>query len=90
MGERKLWCNLDVSSEQLTGAEIIKRFRYMNKETKRVAVRGLVEKFPLESWKNNTLTHSTLKSLERAPFLEILSIINGYLNFQNVCENAHI
>lgn len=48
-------------------------------------VRGFVSKYPIEKWKNNTITPNILRKLSSScPNLEVMEIREGYINFQQV------
>lgn len=54
-------------------------------DIKEFKVRGFVSKYPLEKWKNNTVTVNTLRKLaSTCSCLETMHIREGYINFQQV------
>lgn len=67
------------------GKEIKHLLKYVTKETKEFKIRGLVSKYPLDKWKNNTLTSTILAELtKRCPVLETIEVHEGFLNFEQV------
>lgn len=48
----------------------------------------MVSKYPLDVWKNNTITSNILSQLSnKCPKLEALTIHEGYLNYQKVSKS---
>lgn len=87
--DRILWNTFDFSERRLSGREIAKRFNYLNNTTKHFIVRGLVFKYPLNKWKNKTITNSMLKQLvDTCPLLKTMEVYDGYLNMPPV--NIHL
>ena len=69
----------------MSAKEITSRLKYVSKQTKHVQLRGLVSKYPLEKYKNVTLTSAILHQLKiKCPHLESLAIHEGMLNFKKV------
>lgn len=83
--DRRLWKTFDLSKVRLRTKSIAKWLKYVSKDTKYFSIRGMVSKYPLDIWKNITLTSNTLYHLSTiCPDLEELVIYEGYLNFQKV------
>lgn len=54
-------------------------------DIKEFKVRGLVSKYPLDKWKNNTLTVQILRKLSNeCQQLDAMELYDGYVNFQKV------
>lgn len=83
--DRELWKVFNFGDVPLTADELRQRFKYINEKTKTVKVKGMVQSYPLNKWKNVTLTESMLFRLStESPNLENLSISDAYLNCQRV------
>lgn len=83
--DRRLWTSFDYSELALTVDEILKRFKYVNKDTTKFKVKGLVKFFPHKKWQNNTITEHLLQKLQTlSPYLESLEVYEGFLDFQKV------
>lgn len=83
--DRRLWTIFDYSNLPLAVDEILKRFKYINKDTTKFKIKGLVKLFPHKKWQNNTITENLLQKLQTlSPYLESLEIYEGFLDFQKV------
>lgn len=84
--DRRLWKTFDFSSKRLMGRQIKKLLITLQiADVKEFKVRGFVAKYPLDKWKNNTITVNLLRKLSsNCPCLETLEIREGYINFQQV------
>lgn len=83
--DRRLWTTFDYSQLPLAVDEILKRFKYINKDTTQFKIKGLVKMFPLKKWQNNTITDHLLHKLQAlSPNLESLEVYEGFLDFQKV------
>lgn len=83
--DRRLWTSFDYSKLALSVDEILKRFKYINKDTTEFKIKGLVKSFPHKKWQNNTITENLLEKLQKlTPHLESLEVYEGFLDFQKV------
>ena len=83
--DRKLWDDFDFSEIEQSAEQIIKKFRYLNKNTKEIKLRGLVSKRPLNKWKNYTITENMLTRIKvTCPKLEKLVIYEAFINSKKV------
>ncbi|KAJ6637942.1 hypothetical protein Bhyg_10673, partial [Pseudolycoriella hygida] len=81
--DRRLWKSFDYSELPLTLEQILKRFKYINKDTTEFKVKGLVKTFPSKKWENNTITEHLLQKLHiLSPYLESLEVHEGFLDFE--------
>lgn len=87
--DRRLWTTFDYSKLPLTVDEILKRFKYINKDTTQFKIKGLVKLFPHKKWQNNTITEHLLQKLQNvSPYLESLEVYEGFLDFQKVSAHS--
>lgn len=86
--DRKLWTNFDFSTVEQCSKQILNKMKtYLrtNTKTKEFKIKGLIGKYPHDSWKDNTVTEKMLQELkERCPKLTTLAIYDAYLNFEHV------
>lgn len=84
--DRRLWKAFDFSSKRMMGQQTKKLLSTLQiGDITEFKVRGFVEKYPLDKWKNNTVTTNTLRKLASScANLETMEIRDGYLNFQKV------
>lgn len=86
--DRRLWTSFDYSKLALSVDEILKRFKYINKDTTEFKIKGLVKSFPHKKWQNNTITENLLEKLQKlTPHLESLEVYEGFLDFQKFTIN---
>lgn len=84
--DRRLWKNFDFATKRMMGRQIKKLLSALQiGDINEFKVRGFVTKYPLEKWKNNTITVNVLQKLSSCcPCLETMEIREGYINFQKV------
>lgn len=83
--DERLWETFDFTQQRLTTREIIKRLYYVNERTKHFRICGYTDVYPLQKWRNMTLTENMLEQLrDKAPHLESLVVLNGYLDLDKV------
>lgn len=85
MSDRRLWQDIDLSSESLPYREISIRLEHMNDLTKRISIRGLVETYPDNSWNDVTVNETLLRKIaELCPSIEAFEVHNGFMNLEDV------
>lgn len=84
--DRRLWKTFDFAIKRMMGRQIKKLLSALQiGDINEFKVRGFVTKYPLEKWKNNTITVNVLRKLSSCcPCLETMEIREGYINFQKV------
>lgn len=85
MSDRRLWQDIDLSSESLPYREISIRLEHMNDLTKRISIRGLVETYPDNSWNDVTVNETLLRKIaELCPSIEAFEVHNGFMNLEDI------
>lgn len=89
--DRCLWKTFDFSTRKMMGRQIKKLLTTLQiGDIREFKVRGFVSKYPLEKWKNNTITPNILRKLSSScPNLETMEILNSYINFHQVSCSIH-
>lgn len=89
--DRRLWKSFDFATKKMMGRQIKKLLLTLQiGDITEFRVRGFVSKYPIEKWKNNTITPNTLRKLSSScPNLEVMEIREGYINFQQVGQIVH-
>jgi hypothetical protein len=88
--EKTLWINADFRRKPLQAQQILKRLKFLNTDTKSLALRGMYSFYPLDKYKNVTITSNMLGIVrETCPQLEHLEIIDGYLDTDKVYEGFY-
>lgn len=83
--DRTLWNTFDFSQIKLSSKKIEKLLKFVRRDTKTFAIRGLVSKRMENRSKNETITKKTLTILsEKCPELENFIAYEGFLNFGKV------
>lgn len=84
--DRRLWKSFDFATKKMMGRQIKKLLLTLQiGDIREFKVRGFVSKYPIEKWKNNTITPNILRKLSSScPNLEVMEIREGYINFQQV------
>lgn len=83
--DHRLWNSFDFSKIQLSTKGIKKFMKYIGKDTIEFLICGLVSLYPLDKYRNNTITKNILSTLaDKCPNLETLEVNEGFINFEKV------
>lgn len=84
--DRRLWKTFDLSTKKMMGGQIKKLLSTMQiGDIKEFKVRGFVSNYPLEKWKNNTITPNILRKLSSScQSLETMELRESHINFDKV------
>lgn len=84
--DRRLWKTFDFATKKMMGRQIKKLLSTLQiGDIEEFKARGFVSKYPIEKWKNNTITPNILRKLSSScPNLKTIEIHEGYINFQQV------
>lgn len=84
--DRRLWKTFDLSNKKMMGRQIKKLLSTMQiGDIRAFKVRGFVSKYPLEKWKNNTITPNILRKLAMScKNLKTMEIRESHINFHQV------
>ncbi|XP_055384539.1 uncharacterized protein LOC129614148 [Condylostylus longicornis] len=83
--DSRLWRNVDLTGEQLHLKDIKKYLLRVNDQTNCIKIRGMVEQYPSESWKNVSLSESLLQHItETCENLQILELHHCFINTETI------
>jgi hypothetical protein len=87
--EKTLWIHADFKRKPLQAQQILKRLKFLTPDTKSLSLRGMYSYYPLDKYKNITITQNMLNNIrDYCPQLENLEILEGFIDIEKVSEVA--